>query len=313
MLLPVLVHREPLKIYIPPWSELRFHRPWDVDWGLHVQLLDASLHYRELERDHARHLDSAAERDLAIALREMQITHAELRTLDVHWEIYFAAARQVLDIAVPSVFRAAGDRSRALFPHFLFDLRGRASGMHVCGVGRLSNYAVHVRAGLDKLAFALVPRSEDLGRRRAAEDAGVDEAREADAGDVARGTEDAFKVPYRFCSALFISIVLLWSEGDIVRFRVQLVQETAAVLLRKDAGEAPWLVLQRLHVLDLNDKNVAGLCALNLEGPGEVVDLGQIHIADIVCGVIVSNLAACPVDTFDFYYFSFFDGAGEGN
>jgi len=185
MLLPVLVHREPLKVYVPPRSELRFHRPWDVDRGLHVQLLDASFHHSELERDHASHLDSSTERDLSITLREMQIAYAELRALDVHWEIYFAAARQVLDIAVTSMFWAARDRSRALFPHFLFDVNGRASGMHVFGIGGLSNYAVHVRASLDELAFALIPRCEDFGRGRAAENAGVDEAGKADAGDVA--------------------------------------------------------------------------------------------------------------------------------
>lgn len=49
--------------------------------------------------------------------------------------------------------------------------------------------------GRDQLALALIPRREDLGRRRAAQDAWVDESCEFDVRQVSRGAVDAFKVP----------------------------------------------------------------------------------------------------------------------
>jgi hypothetical protein len=52
--------------------------------------------------------------------------------------------------------------------------------------------------------------------------------------------------------------------------------------------------------LDLNYKNVAGLCGFNVEGAGEVVNLCQVDVAHVVCGVVVADLAAGPVDAFDF-------------
>jgi hypothetical protein len=47
-----------------------------------------------------------------------------------------------------------------------------------------------------------VPRFEDFRRGRAAENTGVNQTGEPDAGDVARGAEDAFKVPNGFCAVL---------------------------------------------------------------------------------------------------------------
>jgi hypothetical protein len=46
--------------------------------------------------------------------------------------------------------------------------------VHALRLRRQRNDAVHVRAAGDELAFALVPVGEDLGGRRAAQDARVD-------------------------------------------------------------------------------------------------------------------------------------------
>ena len=48
---------------------------------------------------------------------------------------------------------------------------------------------------MDEVAFALVPRGEDLGRWCTSEDTRMNQAGEADAGYVTRRAEDAFKVP----------------------------------------------------------------------------------------------------------------------
>lgn len=70
--------------------------------------------------------------------------------------------------------------------------------------------------------------------------------------------------------------------------------ETHAVAPVKDAGEAPRPVLERLDVHDLDEEQVARLGALDLEGPGEVVDAGEVHVLDVVGAVIVLDLAARP-------------------
>lgn len=64
--------------------------------------------------------------------------------------------------------------------------------MHVLWLGRQRDVAVHVAARRDEFCLALVPRLEDFGGGRAAQDAWVDEAGEAHAGDVAGGAEDAY-------------------------------------------------------------------------------------------------------------------------
>jgi hypothetical protein len=114
-----------------------------------------------------------------------------------------------------------------------------------------------------------------------------------------------------FALRRFVSILLASNTRKTVRFRVQFVQETTTVFLRKYTRETPGLVLHWLHVLDLHEKDITRLCTLDLKRTGEVVDLGQVYITDVVCGVVVPDLAACPVDTFDLDHLSVFDGAGE--
>lgn len=43
------------------------------------------------------------------------------------------------------------------------------------------------------------------------------------------------------------------------------------------------------------------------------MDFGEIDIQDIVGGVVVADLSACPVETFDFDGFVVADGAAEGD
>lgn len=210
MLLAVLVHAEALKRQVPARAELRLHRAGDEHRALHAQVAHPALHHAEPERDHAGHLDGAAEGNLPVALREVQVADAELGARDVDREVDLGAAREVLDVAVPTVFRPPGDRPRALLADFLEHVRGgRGAGVDVLGLGRLGDDAVEGVGG-DELAFALVPEGEDVGRGGAAEDAGVDEAGEADVGDVPGGAEDAFEVPDGFCAAH----TRRWEEGE---------------------------------------------------------------------------------------------------
>ena len=97
-----------------------------------------------------------------------------------------------------------------------------------------------------------------------------------------------------------------------LRFRIVLIQKPASVVLVKDAGEAPWMVLEWLHVLDLHKENVSWLGCLDLEGAREIVDLRQVDILDVVGVVRVLDLAACPVQAFNLDSLAFLDGPAEG-
>ena len=130
----------------------------------------------------------------------------------------------------------------------------------------------------------------------------MDETGELDAWNVTRGTIDAFEVPDGFGSATECQ-----SSGryrcelsDCLRLWVDLVEEATSVLFGKDTYipvseldyfstleqrtcESPRVILERLHVLDVNNKHIARLSSLNLKRSGEVVDFGQVNVADIVC------------------------------
>lgn len=91
------------------------------------------------------------------------------------------------------------------------------------------------------------------------------------------------------------------------------VQEPTTVFLIKHGGEAPWALLKRLHVLDLDNEDVTGLCALDLERTGKVVHAGQVTVLDVVGTVIVLDLSAGPVYALDLDGFSWDYLAHEGN
>lgn len=43
------------------------------------------------------------------------------------------------------------------------------------------------------------------------------------------------------------------------------------------------------------------------------MDACEVYVADVVCGVVVADLAAGPVEAFDLDDFAVFDGSGEGD
>lgn len=98
-----------------------------------------------------------------------------------------------------------------------------------------------------------------------------------------------------------------------LRLWVDLVQEPASVVLVEDSSKSPGVVLEGLHVLDFDKKNVSRLGGFNLERAREVVDLSQVDILDIVGTVVVFDLSACPVQTFNLDRLSVLDRTTKGN
>jgi biotin carboxylase len=77
MLLAMLIDREAFEIDVPAWAKLWFHWTWYVDRRLHAELLYTVFHDTELDCNDARHLDSAAEANLTIALCIKSAAHIE--------------------------------------------------------------------------------------------------------------------------------------------------------------------------------------------------------------------------------------------
>ncbi len=99
--------------------------------------------------------------------------------------------------------------------------------------------------------------------------------------------------------------------GGDSRIGVNLIQETPTIALVKYASETPGLLLERLHILYLNDKNISRLRGLDFERTGQVVNLGQVDVSHIICAVVVSNLSTRPVYTFDLDNLVVLDRAAE--
>jgi hypothetical protein len=76
-------------------------------------------------------------------------------------------------------------------------------------------------------------------------------------------------------------------------------QEAAAVLARENAGKAPGRVRQRPQIEQIDHQQVARFRPFDPERPAEIMDLGQVDIADIVGAVVVPDLPAGPVVAFD--------------
>jgi hypothetical protein len=131
--------------------------------------------------------------------REVEISDAEFGAFDMHWQVDFTASGEVLDVAIAAVLWSTRDRPGALLSDLLLDVVKCAAGMHIDGLWWLGNNAVH-GVGRDEFSFSSVPFGEYFGGWCTAQNARVDETGEADMGDVAGGTEDAFEVPDCFCS-----------------------------------------------------------------------------------------------------------------
>lgn len=96
--------------------------------------------------------------------REVQITNAELCTLDVDRQIHLAATAQILDVTVSTVFRPTGDCPGALSSDLGFEVSSGAPRVHVLRVRKLGNNAIE-RVGADQLALSPVPFGKNGGAR----------------------------------------------------------------------------------------------------------------------------------------------------
>ena len=50
----------------------------------------------------------------------------------------------------------------------------------------------------------------------------------------------------------------------------------------EDTAEPPWLVLERLHVLDLDYQDIAWFSGVDIKWTGQVVDLREVYIFDVI-------------------------------
>ncbi len=225
----------------------------------------------------AGHLDGAAEGDLAIALAEVQVAHAQTGAVHIDGEEHLGTARQILDVAVAAMLarrHGACAFGGGLVARLALHLAHVGGG----GVGRVGQAGDAVGVGGDEAGLALIPAGQHLGVGQAADQSRVDEACEVDAGDVAALGEHAVEVP-----------------DGLLGQREMLVQEAAAVLLGEKAVEAPEAVVARADVQQVHHQQVAGLGALDAHGAGQEVDGGQVHVAHVFGAVVVLDGAAGPV------------------
>ena len=224
----------------------------------------------------ARHLDRAAKGDFTVPLGEVIVAHGELGAGDVDREVDPRAPRDVLDVAVAPVL-ARRDRARRL----LCRLRQFRAGHVSENDARLQRrqrerrYAIGVRR--DKLGLAAVPLRKQAVGRRASDQPGMGDAREADTGDMPRRRIDAVEIPDR-----------------LSRLGIDVGQEAAAVLGREDARIAPLVASVGADVENVNDQDIARLGTLNLDRPEQMVARGQVTVANVVRAVVVLDLPARP-------------------
>jgi hypothetical protein len=86
---------------------MRLNRSWEIKGRFHPQISHAILHDLEVDGNNTSHLDSTAERNLAISLREVKVSDTEFGTLNMDREIDFATTTQIFDVAVAAVFRTS--------------------------------------------------------------------------------------------------------------------------------------------------------------------------------------------------------------
>ena len=98
-----------------------------------------------------------------------------------------------------------------------------------------------------------------------------------------------------------------------VRIWVYVIQEASSVVFVENACKSTRLLLERLHVLDFDDEDIARLCCFDFEWPAQVVHSCQINILHIIRRVVVANLAAGPIYTLDLHDFTILDSAVEGD
>src|SRR5579862_753474 len=83
----------------------------------------------------------------------------------------------------------------------------------------------------------------------------MNQTRESNSRDMSTTCEDPFEIPDCFRSE--------W---------IMLIQESAAVFLVENSGKPPWLLWEWLDVKNLDDENIAGMCALDFDWAREIMD-----------------------------------------
>ena len=101
--------------------------------------------------------------------------------------------------------------------------------------------------------------------------------------------------------------------GTGLRIRIYLVQESSTIALFENTRKAPWLLLEGLNVLYLNNQDVPWLCRFNLKRASQVVNLSEVNIFHVISAVVILNLAARPVNAFNFDDFAVLDCPVKGN
>lgn len=71
----------------------------------------------------------------------MQISNRELCAFDVDGQVDLAATRQILDVTVPAMLRATGDRPGTFFPDLGLRFLVGGTGMDVLGLRGLGDHA----------------------------------------------------------------------------------------------------------------------------------------------------------------------------
>ena len=160
-------------------------------------------------------LDGAAEGDLAIALAEVQVAHAQAGAIHIDGEEHLGAARQILDVAVAAVL-ARRHGARAFGGGLVAGLAAHLAHVGRAGRRRVGQAGHAVGVGGDEGALALVPHLQHGPVRQAADEAGMDEA-----GEVTPGIwRELVNMPLK-------SQIDFWAEGKWVG------QEAAAIVLEK--------------------------------------------------------------------------------
>ena len=57
------------------------------------------------------------------------------------------------------------------------------------------------------------------------------------------------------------------------------------------------MVWQGLHILNIDEQNISWLSSFDLEGTTEVVNTGEVYISNVICGVVVLDLAFARCQT----------------
>jgi hypothetical protein len=129
---------------------------------------------------------------------EMQITTAELGTLDKHRQVHLATPGKVLNVTISTVFWSAWNSPCTLFADLLLELSRCRSSMHALWFWWLRNDAFEASSAYE-VGLSFIPFGKNFVRRSTPKNARVYQTSEADARNVSRGAENPFKVPDGLC------------------------------------------------------------------------------------------------------------------